>query len=107
MSDKCHRAAQASGFARVCDLSHSSWRRLNDDAAVINLALPRAGGRFRMRRLFTRYGTLMTDAAAAPAAPLPMFYKNPVPLEPARHGQAGLKREVEYRFCAPAPMPYP
>jgi hypothetical protein len=42
----------------------------------------------------------MTDAAAAPAAPLPMFYKNPVPLEPARHAQAGLKPEVEYRFAA-------
>lgn len=42
----------------------------------------------------------MTDAAAAPAAPLPMFYKNPVPLEPARHAKAGLKREVEYRFAA-------
>lgn len=53
-----------------------------------------------MRRVFTRYGTLMTDAAAAPDAPLPMFYKNPVPLEPARHGQAGLKQEIEYRFAA-------
>jgi hypothetical protein len=39
----------------------------------------------------------MTDAADAP---LPMFYKNPVPLEPARHGQAGLKPDVEFRFAA-------
>jgi hypothetical protein len=39
----------------------------------------------------------MTDAAAAP---LPMFYKNPVPLDPARHAQAGLKAEVEFRFAA-------
>jgi hypothetical protein len=39
----------------------------------------------------------MTDAAAAP---LPMFYKNPVPLEPARHAQAGLKSEVDFRFAA-------
>ncbi|WP_161965802.1 SapC family protein [Steroidobacter cummioxidans] len=42
----------------------------------------------------------MTDAAAAPAAPLPMFYKNPVPLEPARHGQAGLKSGADFRFAA-------
>lgn len=39
----------------------------------------------------------MTDAAAAP---LPMFYKKPVPLEPARHGTAGLKPQIEYRFAA-------
>jgi hypothetical protein len=42
----------------------------------------------------------MTDAAAAPAAPLPMFYKNPVPLEPVRHAQAGLKRDIEFTFAA-------
>lgn len=42
----------------------------------------------------------MTDAAAAPAAPLPMFYKNPVPLEPARHAQAGLKPDIEFKFAA-------
>lgn len=45
----------------------------------------------------------MTDAAAKPAAgaaTLPMFYKNPVPLEPTRHFAAGLKAQVEYRFAA-------
>ena len=42
----------------------------------------------------------MTDAAAAPAAPLPMFYKKPMPLEPVRHAQAGLRPEIEYRFAA-------
>lgn len=45
----------------------------------------------------------MTDAAATPAAGatnLPMFYKNPVPLEPARHASAGLKSLTEFRFAA-------
>jgi hypothetical protein len=44
----------------------------------------------------------MTDAATTPAtAPsLPMFYKNPVPLEPARHGSAGLKAQADFRFAA-------
>jgi hypothetical protein len=45
----------------------------------------------------------MTDAAAAPAAgpaPLPMFYKRPMPLEPVRHATAGLKPEVSFRFAA-------
>lgn len=44
----------------------------------------------------------MTDAAAAPTAPvpLPMFYKRPMPLEPLRHATAGLKPEFSYRFAA-------
>lgn len=43
----------------------------------------------------------MTDAAAAPSAPvLPMFYKSPVPLEPLRHATAGLKPENSFRFAA-------
>ncbi|HEY0687032.1 MAG TPA: SapC family protein [Steroidobacter sp.] len=45
----------------------------------------------------------MTDAAAAPAAgpaPLPMFYKNPMPLEPQRHAAAGLKPQSDFLFAA-------
>ena len=41
----------------------------------------------------------MTDAAAAPAS-LPMFYKQPMPLEPLRHASAGLKPDTSYRFAA-------
>lgn len=45
----------------------------------------------------------MTDAANVPAnepVPLPMFYKKPMPLEPQRHGSAGLKAELSFRFAA-------
>lgn len=42
----------------------------------------------------------MTDAAPPAAAPLPMFYKQPMPLEPVRHASAGLKGEVSFRFAA-------
>lgn len=44
----------------------------------------------------------MTDAAAPPTAPvsLPMFYKQPMPLEPQRHASAGLKPEGSFRFAA-------
>lgn len=44
----------------------------------------------------------MTDAAAAPNAPvsLPMFYKRPMPLEPQRHATAGLKPDNTFRFAA-------
>lgn len=40
----------------------------------------------------------MTDAA--PATPLPMFYKQPMPLEPLRHASAGLKSDASFRFAA-------
>ncbi len=44
----------------------------------------------------------MTDAAPAPEAPatLPMFYKQPMPLEPQRHATAGLKSDATFRFAA-------
>lgn len=44
----------------------------------------------------------MTDAAATPAAEpaLPMFYKNPQPLEPTRHLAAGLKPQSGFAFAA-------
>ena len=43
----------------------------------------------------------MTEATPpeAPAAGLPMFYKNPVPLEPVRHAKAGLKPRSDYSFA--------
>jgi hypothetical protein len=42
----------------------------------------------------------MTESAAAPTAPLPMFYKSPMPLEPVRHATAGLKPNGSFRFAA-------
>ncbi|MET0535667.1 MAG: SapC family protein [Steroidobacter sp.] len=39
-----------------------------------------------------------TPQSAAPA--LPMFYKNPVPIEPARHATAGLRDRADFRFAA-------
>lgn len=44
----------------------------------------------------------MTDAAATPATgpALPMFYKSPMPLEPARHATAGLKPQSGFGFAA-------
>ena len=45
----------------------------------------------------------MTDAVenTQPAAPtLPMFYKNPVPIEPGRHANAGLRERTDFRFAA-------
>lgn len=45
----------------------------------------------------------MNDAVATPraeAVPMPMFYKNPVPLEPARHANAGLRERGDFLFSA-------
>lgn len=44
----------------------------------------------------------MTEAVDNPqAAPaMPMFYKNPVPLEPVRHATAGLRERTDFRFAA-------
>lgn len=42
----------------------------------------------------------MTDAAATAPAPLPMFYKRPMPLEPQRHATAGLSPDNSFRFAA-------
>lgn len=44
----------------------------------------------------------MTEAVDTqqPAAPMPMFYKNPVPIEPARHATAGLRERTDFRFAA-------
>jgi hypothetical protein len=47
------RAAQVAGFVASTTRDTVPERGWNDDAAVINLALPRAMRRFRMRRLFT------------------------------------------------------
>jgi hypothetical protein len=45
----------------------------------------------------------MTEAQQEPqaaAAGLPLFYKNPMPLEPARHAKAGLKPRADYSFSS-------
>jgi hypothetical protein len=44
----------------------------------------------------------MTEAVdtTQPAAPMPMFYKNPVPIEPVRHATAGLRERTDFRFAA-------
>jgi hypothetical protein len=36
----------------------------------------------------------------APGSALPMFYKNPVPLDPARHATAGLRDRDDFNFAA-------
>jgi hypothetical protein len=46
---------------------------------------------------------LMNDAVETPrpdAVSMPMFYKNPVPLEPARHATAGLRERTDLLFAA-------
>lgn len=45
----------------------------------------------------------MSQAVENPAAPgvsMPMFYRNPVPLEPVRHATAGLREQNHFRFAA-------
>jgi len=44
----------------------------------------------------------MTEAVENPqsAPAMPMFYKNPVPIEPARHATAGLRERADFRFAA-------
>lgn len=44
----------------------------------------------------------MTSAVQKPQTPadLPMFYKNPVPLEPVRHVTAGLRERTDFLFAA-------
>lgn len=50
----------------------------------------------------TTWKLLMTEAVdttqAAPA--MPMFYKNPVPIEPVRHATAGLRERSDFRFAS-------
>lgn len=42
----------------------------------------------------------MTDAQKPQPAPgLPLFYKNPAPLEPGRHAKAGLKPRTDFNFA--------
>src|SRR5688572_24581760 len=45
---------------------------------------------------------LMTEAVdnTQPAPAMPMFYKNPVPIEPLRHATAGLRERADFRFAA-------
>jgi hypothetical protein len=45
---------------------------------------------------------LMTEAVDNPqtAPAMPMFYKNPVPIEPQRHATAGLRERSDFRFAA-------
>lgn len=43
--------------------------------------------------------TQAADTPPAPAAALPMFYKNPVPLEPVRHATAGLREQSNLNFA--------
>ena len=44
----------------------------------------------------------MTEAVDNPqtAPAMPMFYKNPVPIEPQRHATAGLRERSDFRFAA-------
>ncbi len=41
----------------------------------------------------------MTEQPTATTGTLPLFYKNPMPLEPARHGNAGLNPKSDFAFA--------